>query len=155
MKRPERSVEAALKLAKGVNKSIIKQVESSKSDELSADVWEATKLEIQKGWVFNDDGCKPSEHLLGKRFGLSQRDKMRLIDDCSIGGYNGTCGTSERLKVHSIDELAAYLAWVINRMGSSHPNDLVGRTYDLKSAFKLATGGHLEPLNRKGWCIWA
>ena len=38
--------------------------------------------------------------------------------------------------MHSIEELAAYLAWVINRMGSSHPNDLVGRTYDLKSAYK-------------------
>ena len=136
MKRPERSVEAALKLARGVNKSIIKQVEASKDDELSSEVWEATKGEIQKGWVFVDEGCDPGKHLLGKRFGLSQRDKMRLIDDCSIGGYNGTCGTSERLKVHSIDELAAYLAWVINRLGPSHPNDLVGKTYDLKSAYK-------------------
>ena len=35
MKRPERSVEAALRLARGVNKSIIKQVEASKDDELS------------------------------------------------------------------------------------------------------------------------
>ena len=89
-------------------------------------------MEIQKGWVFVDESCDPGEHLLGKRFGLNQRDKMRLIDD----GYNGTCGTSERLKVHSIDELAAYLAWVINRLGPDHPSDLVGKTYDLKSAYK-------------------
>ena len=117
MKRPERSVEAALKLARGVNKSIVKKVEASKDDDLSTEVWEATKVEIQKGWVFVDEGCDPGKHLLGKRFGLSQRDKMRLIDDCSIGGYNGTCGTSERLKVHSIDELAAYLAWVMLYLG--------------------------------------
>ena len=136
MKRPERSVEAALNLAKGVNKSIIKQVQASKDDDLTNEVWEATKLEIQKGWVFVDESCDPGKHLLGKRFGLNQRDKMRLIDDCSIGGFNGTCGTSEKLKVHSIDEMAAYLAWVINRLGPDHPNDLVGKTYDLKSAYK-------------------
>ena len=129
-------VEAALNLAKGVNKSIIKQVQASKDDDLANEVWEATKLEIQKGWVFVDESCDPGKHLLGKRFGLNQRDKMRLIDDCSIGGFNGTCGTSERLKVHSIDELAAYLAWVINRLGPDHPNDLVGKTYDLKSVYK-------------------
>jgi hypothetical protein len=30
--------------------------------------------------------------LLAKRFGLQQGEKVRFIDDCTIGGFNGTCG---------------------------------------------------------------
>ena len=45
--------------------------------------------------------------LLAKRFGLRQGEKTRLIDDCSVGGFNSTCGANENLRIHAIDEMAA------------------------------------------------
>ena len=59
-------------------------------------------------WI--DEECEPTSHLLAKRFGLKQGDKVRLIDDFSVGGFNATCGVNERLRVHAIDELASYIA---------------------------------------------
>ena len=85
---------------------------------------------------FLDESCNPSDFILGKRFGLRQKDKTRLIDDCSVGGFNETCGTSERLKVHTIDEMAAFMAWVVEHCGEECCRNLTGRTYDLKSAYK-------------------
>lgn len=136
MKKPEKTIESALRAAKGLNKSILKQVSQITDMELAKEVWDLTKTELERGWVFIDESCDPSNFLLGKRFGLRQKDKTRLIDDCSIGGFNETCGTSERLKVHTIDEMAAYMAWVIENCGECCCRDLTGRTYDLKSAYK-------------------
>ena len=39
-----------------------------------------------------DSHCDLKTKLLAKRFGLQQGEKVRLIDDCTIGGFNGTCG---------------------------------------------------------------
>ena len=41
---------------------------------------------------------------------------MRLMDDCTIGGLNGACGVSERLRVHAVDEMAAYIAWCLTNL---------------------------------------
>lgn len=136
MKKPEKTVASALRAAKGLNRSIVKQVGQITDEDLAREVWDLTKTELERGWVFLDEDCDPSNFMLGKRFGLRQKDKTRLIDDCSIGGFNETCGTSERLKVHTIDEMAAYMAWVIENCGKECCKDLTGRTYDLKSAYK-------------------
>jgi len=135
-KRPTQSLESALRAAKGVNHSIIKQVTPSQEPGLDEEVWEQTEKEIEKGWVWLDESCTPEEHLLAKRFGLQQGAKTRLIDDCSIGGMNSACGTHEKLRIHSIDEMAAYLAWCLTNLEHRDLKDLVGKTYDLKSAYK-------------------
>ena len=61
---------------------------------------------------------------------------MRLIDDCTIGGFNGTCVSSERLRVHSVDEMAAYIAWCLTHLTAESMEEVVGKTYDLKNAYK-------------------
>ena len=63
--------------------------------------------ELSNRWTWLDEECEPSKHLIAKR----QGDKVRLIDDCTVGGFNSTCGVSERLRVHAIDEMASYIAW--------------------------------------------
>ena len=136
LKQPERSVEAALSQAQGVNKSIIKQVCNVSDNEIATETWALTQEELDKGWVWEDVDCDPSKHLLAKRFGLRQGSKTRLIDDCSVGGFNSTCGSSERLRIHAIDEMTAYLAWCMQNLESELTGNLVGRTYDLKSAYK-------------------
>ena len=45
------------------------------------------------------------------RFGLQQRDKVRVIDDFSVAGVNQTTGLHERLKIFGIDDIAAMLAY--------------------------------------------
>ena len=112
-KRPEQTLEAVKAAAKGVNKAIRSQVAKSASDELNGEVWNQTLEEVSKGWIWIDEECDPDSHLLAKRFGLRQGEKVRLIDDCSIGGLNSTCGTSEKLRIHAIDEITSYLAWCL------------------------------------------
>ena len=77
-----------------------------------------------------------SDVILAKRFGLQQKNKIRVIDDCSLGGYNKTYGTKEKLRVHAVDQIAAYLSWICTELGEQLDDELVGRTYDLRSAYK-------------------
>ena len=136
LKRPSNNLETAKKLAKGVNHSICKQVAKPNDPELEAEVWRLTQKEIDKGWAWLDKECNPEEQLLAKRFGLKQGEKTRLIDDCSVGGFNGTCGSSEKLKVHAVDEIAAYIARCLTNLPDHAFREVVGKTYDLKSACK-------------------
>eukprot|EP00435_Cladocopium_sp_Y103_P018181 s871_g4.t1 len=135
-KRPSHSLGAAHRFAKGVNHSICRQVGSNNNDKLDAEVWRQTLEEVDKGWAWIDENCDPSSKLLAKRFGLEQTDKIRLIDDCTIGGYNGTCGSKERLRVHSVDEMAAYITWCLTHLDQSAMREVEGKTYDLKNAYK-------------------
>ena len=136
LKRPAQNVNAALKVAKGLNHGLCKQVEHVTDESLATEVWEQTKEELQNQWTWLDDACEPTQHLLAKRFGLKQGEKTRLIDDCTIGGFNATCGVSERMKVHAIDELASYIAWCLTNLEDNSMDEVVGKTFDLKSAYK-------------------
>ena len=53
---------------------------------------EADAGRVREGWTWLDSHCDLKTKLLAKRFGLQQGEKVRLIDDCTIGGFNGTCG---------------------------------------------------------------
>ena len=136
MKRPTHSLDAAKRLAKGVNNSIVKQVSEQADPELAAEVWNQSLDEVSKGWTWFDDDSGMDGKILAKRFGLKQGDKIRMIDDCSIGGFNATCGTSEKLKVHAVDEIAAYMCWCMTNLGKEAMQQVVGKTYDLKNAYK-------------------
>jgi hypothetical protein len=136
MKRPTHSLDAAKRPAKGVNNSIIKQVSEQADPELAAEVWNQSLDEVSKGWTWFDDESGMGGKILAKRFGLKQGDKIRMIDDCSIGGFNATCGTSEKLKVHAVDEIAAYMCWCMTNLGKEAMQQVVGKTYDLKNAYK-------------------
>ena len=136
LKRPGQSVESALKIARGINHNVCRQVANSVDAELAEEVWEQTQDELLNKWTWINEECEPTSHLLAKRFGLRQGDKVRLIDDCSVGGFNATCGVNERLRVHAIDELASYIAWCLTYLTEDSMDEVVGKTYDLKSAYK-------------------
>ena len=61
--------------------------------------------------------------------------KTSRIDDCSVGGFNGACGSSEKLKVHAVDEMPAYIAWCLTNLEHAL-REVVGKIYGLKSAYK-------------------
>ena len=135
-KRPGHDLETAKKTAKGVNHGICKQVAEPGDAALNEAVWKQTEEEVEKGWTWFDNTCDVKSKLLAKRFGLKQGEKVRLIDDCTIGGFNATCGSSERLRVHSVDEMAAYIAWCLTNLPAEAMEEVVGKTYDLKNAYK-------------------
>ena len=126
-------------MTKGLNKSIMAQLaESDDSDPVVIGTCEKTQSEVENGFIWEDVGSSCGEKVLAKRFGLTQRGgKLRVIDECSIGGLNGALGTVERYRIQGIDECAAYFAWCLDYCHERGLDvQLVGRTFDLISAYK-------------------
>ena len=135
-KRPSFGKEAMLKLAKGLNRATLQSLGKRQDDDLERSTWNETMGELEKGWIWEDCGGGDSDVVLAKRFGLQQRDKVRVIDDCSCGGLNQAVGLSEKFQLHSIDQMASMLAHSLTIAGDSPHPAVQGRTYDLKSAYK-------------------
>ena len=71
------------------------------------------------------------------RFGVLQEEKVRPIDNFRGSFVNAACGVSEKVEVDSVDRiLEAILACLSARLPASPHPRLVGRTWDLKSAYK-------------------
>ena len=130
IKRPEHDMHTVMLMAKGLNKMILEHTD------LEAKTWASTKEELKKGWVFLDDTGNLDGIVLAKRFDLEQKTKLRVIDDCTIGGWNKTCGSSEKLCIHAVDEMVAYLSWTMSEIDLFIARKTVGKTYDLTSAYK-------------------
>ena len=128
-RRPEYDVETVKKMASGLNKAILQQTLNQDRDETVAATWSSTLEELEKGWVFLDSEAGLDSFLLARRFGLKQREKIRVIDDCTIGGFNRTTGSREKLKLHSIDEMAAYVSWTMSNVTGFSTSDWVGRLF--------------------------
>ena len=135
-KRPSFGRETMLKLAKGLNRATLQSLSRRQDLDLEQGTWKETMAEVDRGWIWEDVRGKVGDIVIAKRFGLQQRDKLRVIDDCSCGGLNQAVGLSEKSQLHSIDQIASMLAHSLTLAGeNSHPL-LQGRTYDLKSAYK-------------------
>ena len=113
VRHPEYDLETLKLLAKGLNQSVKSQVSAMEANDVTPSAWEATKEEIEKGWPWVDADQELEGKVVAKRFGLVQKSKTRVIDDFSICGLNTACGLKEKFKIHTIDELAAYLSWVL------------------------------------------
>ena len=100
--------------------------------------WEKTLEEVSLGYIWHDESGDLDHVFLAKRFGLQQKaGKLRVIDDCSVGGINGALGVVEKYKVHAIDETAALLTWMVQQLQDKPQFEgLSGRTYDMKHAYK-------------------
>ena len=103
MKRPQYDLETIRLMSKGLNASIISHLQSCDArDEIVCKTWELTKDEIDAGYVWIDHGAKSTDFILAKRFGLPQKNKIRMIDDCTIGGLNSLVGVMEKFKIHGM-----------------------------------------------------
>ena len=135
-KRPSFGKETMLKLAKGLNRATIQSLGKRQDPDLELSTWTETLGELEKGWIWEDCSSGLSEVVLAKRFGLQQRDKVRVIDDCSCGGLNQAVGLSEKFQLHSIDQMSSMLAHSLTLSGGNPHPSVQGRTYDLKAAYK-------------------
>ena len=73
---------------------------------------------------------------MGHAVRLKQKEKVRVIDDFSIAGVNQTAGMREKLKIFGIDAIAALIAHSLDSVGDGVHPKLLGKTIDLKSAYK-------------------
>ena len=83
-----------------------------------------------------DEEGAVGEKFVGKRIGIRQGPKIRVIDDCTCCGLNLTVGLHEKFKLHSVDFLAAMLGCALKSCPTEGRPTLKGRTYDLRSAYK-------------------
>ena len=125
-----------MKMAQGLNHAILEQTTSKQIDETAVEARKATLEEIDNGWVFREDSTDFSSHVLARRFGLKQRSKIRAIDDCTVGGFNRTTGSREKLRLHAKDEIASYVSWVLTNVLDFDTSEWLGKTYDLTADYK-------------------
>ena len=115
VKRPQYDVATLKTLAEGLSKAICLQLQAvGDNDVVNQTTWSRTLEELERGYIWQDDSPDASSRVLAKRFGLVQKDKIRTKDDCSIGGLNKTIGVVEKHRIHSIDEISAMLAWMLD-----------------------------------------
>ena len=104
--------------------------------ELEKDTWEETMKELEKGWIWRDDSPSWKGKCVARRFGIHQGGKTRVIDDCSVCGLNQTVGLPEKFLLQAVDQMCSMICWSMKQAGGNKHPRVVGRTFDLKSAYK-------------------
>lgn len=132
-RRPSFDVDTLKRLAHGLNRATIKSLQQRQEEELESGAWEEMLKEISQGWLWEAPNSDLDVCTVAKRFGIRQGAKIRVIDDCSCCGLNGSVGLREKFGLHSVDQLASMIAHSFNINPLGHPK-MLGRTYDLKSA---------------------
>eukprot|EP00435_Cladocopium_sp_Y103_P057030 s1087_g19.t1 len=136
-KRPSMSMDTLRKLAKSLNSSNLRSMASRQETQLEAATWDETVEEERKGWIwFDAEGPDSGEKFIGRRFGIQQSNKTRVIDDCSCCGLNWTVGLHEKFHLQSIDVLASMVAAAFKMVTGDGFPEVFGRCYDLKAAYK-------------------
>ena len=130
---PQHSVQQLSGMAKGLNMAVVSSLKKTEWSDLDEAAWHETCAESDKGWLSKECEADLSRNFVAKRFPIRQGEKLRLIDDFSVCGVNGAFAMTEKLRVDSIDEIMASLTTLMNK-GTKH--QVLGRTFDLKSAYK-------------------
>ena len=120
--------------AKSRNKSIVFGVRSSGDKEVDDTVFQKTLEERDSGWLRGPLHLDDLEEgaVISRRFGLRQSSKIRLIDDLSGSMVNMTVQCNETPRPHTTDVIAS----VVLSMLENFTGDAVGKTFDLKSAYR-------------------
>ena len=80
-KRPPLSMETLKKLGRSFNTKNFASLDKRQETELEEATWKETQTELEKGWIFLDKGGETDNKFVGKRFGIRQGSKIRVIDD--------------------------------------------------------------------------
>ena len=134
VRKPDHNLEQLKKKSRGLNAAVVGSLSKGDWTDVDSKVWADTQDELDRGWLGPTFDVPFS--FVAKRFGLVQKEKIRMIDDFSVCGINSAYGLTEKLRVQAVDELASFLALILNHPQQSALPKIVGRTYDLKSAYK-------------------
>ncbi|CAE7272721.1 unnamed protein product [Symbiodinium sp. CCMP2592] len=91
--------------------------------------------EVELGWLSEriDPADLPEGATISRRFAIEQSGKIRLIDDLSDSGVNGSVQTTESPKPQSLDVVAAMALACLRKLPGI---PMLGKTFDLKSAYR-------------------
>ena len=123
-------------VALGLNAAVVGALKRAPWTPLDEAALQETVAEVDKGWLAECGEVDMKRQFIAKRFPIQQKNKMRLIDDFSVCGVNSTVGLPEKLRVESVDQIVAILLAMMRSVGKTQKLPWVGRTFDLKSAYK-------------------
>ena len=132
----EKSLEKLAEEAPAIRKRVLG--EASRPSPHDAIILEKTLDEVKKGWVsepLDPDSLEP-ESLINRRFAILQKDKPRVIDDCSASGLNASVQKTESPKPQSTDLLGSLCLALLEKFPAA--TNLEGKCVDLKSAYRQA-----------------
>ena len=119
--------------AKDFRTLVLKSVVSQKG--LDGSVMTKTLEERDRGWLvgpFKLDDL-PDDAIISRRFGITQGQKVRLIDDFTQSGVNLAVQSYEAPQPQSTDVIASICHSLLE---SSKINELVGKAFDLSAAYR-------------------
>ena len=131
---PHMSRETLNKSARVFNNATIDRCKRNCDPGTNAELVQITLSELEREWITEEVEISTldEEAILSPRFLIHQGEKSRAIDDLTFSHINSTIGSSERILLQGVDELAS-MAKQLMKAGLT---DLVGRTYDLESAYR-------------------
>ena len=93
--------------------AILSSVQSSGDPDIDNSLFEATMKEVDKGFIEGpiDKHDLPVGSTLTKRFPVKQKNEVRPIDDYKASLVNFAVTQTEGVTVHTIDHIAALVAW--------------------------------------------
>ena len=136
---PTLTIDQLLTNAKAITDQSLRKVRAAPTDDIKEAIWRATQDEVANGWL-RMHPVHPAPHpqpVVSTRFGVIQKNKIRPIDNFRASHVNAACGTSEKVLVEGPDLIAQACLQLLARAAPSKGKDrLVGRTWDVKSAYK-------------------
>ena len=135
--RPPTLHESVLKaMAPSITARTMATIKESADPEVDQKLWDATLKEVEEGFLQGPflPGELGAGAIVSPRFGVTQKSKLRPIDNFSASMVNRAVGLPEKLKVEAIDEVAAVIKEWLRRTGRGCK--LVGKTYDLRKAYR-------------------
>ena len=136
VRQPTLTVEALLASLASFNAKVKQQMDVRQEEALEQDTWAETLKELDKGWIWKDSSQSWEGKCVARRFGIHQGGKTRVIDDCSVCGLNQTVGLKEKFVLQAVDQMCTILCWSLQQAQPGEHPPIVGRTFDLKSAYK-------------------
>ena len=126
------SLEDLVELTQESNEQIVKEVASSTS--FTEELWQKSMEEVARGWSEGPFTLEqaPEGAIFSKRFAIQQGKKVRPIDDLSQSFLNACFGSEGKIELHDTETIAAAILLFMRRCDA----DLVGKTIDLKSAYR-------------------
>ena len=137
VKPPSTSLQQLAGMARGLNMAVVASLEAAEWRDMDDIAWQETMQEVDNGWLAEGPSPDLDHRFIAKRFPIQQKDKTRLIEDFSICGVNSAFGMTEKLRVDAIDEIVAGISVLLDSHEfGTRSKGLLGRTFDLKSAYK-------------------
>ena len=131
---PQISRDTLEALSPCLNAAAINRCERNSSDDMAKVLLDITIDELKRNWIVREVDLSGLEKgtVLSPRFIIQQGEKSRAIDDFTYSSINSTVGTSEKIILQGVDEIAS----LIKQIFASGVEDIVGRTYDMEAAYR-------------------